>query len=72
MAAHRAGIERIILPKRNQKDLRDVPDEVKDKLKFEFAETAEDVLKFALGIEVADPLLAVQVPVSTAASSPTL
>jgi len=72
MAAHRAGIERIILPKRNQKDLRDVPDEVKDKLKFEFAETAEDVLKFALGIEVADPLLAVQVPVSTAASNPTL
>ena len=72
MAAHRAGIERIILPKRNQKDLRDVPDEVKDKLKFEFAETAEDVLKFALGIEVVDPLLAAQVPVSTAASNPTL
>ena len=72
MAAHRAGIERIILPKRNQTDLRDVPDEIKDKLKFEFAETAEDVLKFALGIEVVDPLLTLHAPAPAAASSPIL
>jgi ATP-dependent Lon protease len=29
IAAHRAGLKRVILPKRNQKDLRDVPNSVK-------------------------------------------
>ncbi len=52
LAAHRAGIEKIILCKKNQKDLRDVPDEVKSQLKFEFVETAADVLKLTLGIEL--------------------
>ena len=70
MAAHRAGIERIILPKRNQKDLRDVPDEVKDKLKFEFAETAEEVLKFALDLDVASPLTHLRTAAPAAAPNP--
>jgi ATP-dependent Lon protease len=51
IAAHRAGIERIILSKRNQKDLREVPDDVKSALKFDFVETAAEVLKLALGLE---------------------
>ena len=51
IAAHRAGIERIILSKRNQKDLREVPDEVKSALRFEFVETAAEVLKLALGLD---------------------
>ena len=70
MAAHRAGIERIILPKRNQKDLRDVPDEVKDQLKFEFAETAEEVLKFALDLDVASPLMHLRAAAPAAAPNP--
>ncbi|MCX6111154.1 MAG: endopeptidase La [Proteobacteria bacterium] len=70
MAAHRAGIERIILPKRNQKDLRDVPDEVKDKLKFEFAETAEEVLKFALDLDVVSPLTHLRAAAPAAAPNP--
>ena len=56
IAAHRAGIETVILPKRNQRDLRDVPDEVKNQLKFEFVETATEVLKITLGLKVDDKL----------------
>jgi ATP-dependent Lon protease len=52
IAAHRAGIERILLPKRNQRDLGDVPEEVKSQLKIEFVETAAEVLKLALGLDV--------------------
>lgn len=52
MAAQRSGIERIILPKENEADLEDVPDEVKDKLTFIFVETIDDVLKAALDIEL--------------------
>lgn len=51
MAAHRAGIERIILCKRNEKDLRDVPEEVKSAIQFEIVETVDELLKAALGIE---------------------
>jgi ATP-dependent Lon protease len=52
MAAHRAGIEKVILSKRNQRDLRDVPEEVKSALQFVFVETAAEVFKAALGLEV--------------------
>jgi ATP-dependent Lon protease len=56
-AAHRAGIERVILSRRNEKDLRDVPDEVKAALRFDFVENAGEVLRLALGVEavVAQP-----------------
>lgn len=62
MAAHRAGIEKVILPKRNQKDLKDVPEEIKEKLQFEFAETAADVLRIALdlSVEPSPPLVHVE------------
>jgi ATP-dependent Lon protease len=48
IAAHRSGIERILLPRRNERDLKDVPDEVKSSLRFEFVDTIDDVLNFAL------------------------
>ncbi len=48
LGALRAGITTIILPKENEADLEDVPEEAKSKLKFYFAETLEDVLKLAL------------------------
>jgi ATP-dependent Lon protease len=51
IAAHRAGIERVIMSKRNQKDLREVPEEVKAAMKFEFVETAAEVLKLALDLD---------------------
>jgi ATP-dependent Lon protease len=51
IAAHRAGIERIILSKRNQKDLKEVPEETRAALKFEFVENASEVLKLALNLD---------------------
>ena len=47
LAAHRAGIKRIILPKSNEKDLKDVPQEVRESLTFIFVERIEEVLPAA-------------------------
>jgi ATP-dependent Lon protease len=48
LAAHRAGIKRVILPARNQKDLVDVPEQARKELEFIFATHMDDVLKVAL------------------------
>jgi ATP-dependent Lon protease len=48
IAALRAGIKEIILPKENEKDLEDIPDEVRRKLEFHFAERAADALELVL------------------------
>lgn len=47
LAAHRAGIRRIILPKANEKDLKEVPQEVRDELTFIPVERIEEVLPAA-------------------------
>ncbi len=48
LAAHRNGLETVILPKRNKYDLDDVPEEIKKSMKFIFVETVDDVLNAAL------------------------
>ena len=48
LAAARAGIKTVILPKRNGKDLVDVPEEVRGELEIRFAESVEDALGVAL------------------------
>ncbi len=48
IAAHRAGLKTIILPKRNEPDLDDLPAEVRKTLSFVFAESVNDVLKASL------------------------
>jgi len=48
LAAKRAGIETVVLPERNRKDLEDVPDEAKKALKFELKRTVDEVLEVAL------------------------
>jgi ATP-dependent Lon protease len=48
LAAHRAGIKRIILPKDNAKDFREVPEHVRKEIEVFFAERVDDVLKVAL------------------------
>ncbi|MCX6035311.1 MAG: endopeptidase La, partial [Chloroflexi bacterium] len=48
LAAHRAGLKTIILPKRNELDVEDVPEEVRKTMTFVFAESVNDVLKAAL------------------------
>jgi ATP-dependent Lon protease len=48
LAAHRAGIKTIIMPKWNEKDLEDIPANVKKAITFHFADTMQDVLNRAL------------------------
>ncbi|GAB1344268.1 endopeptidase La [Gemmatimonas sp.] len=48
LGAHRAGIKEVIVPKANEADLEDVPDEVRKQLTFHCAETLRDVLRIAL------------------------
>ena len=48
LAAHRAGIREVLIPKENKKDLVDIPKKVKDDIKITTVETADEVLKIAL------------------------
>ncbi len=52
LAAHRAGIKRVILPRENERDLTDVPDDVRAELSFIPVESVEEVLREALGIDL--------------------
>ena len=52
LAAHRAGIKKVILPKDNERDLDDVPSDVRSELVFVTVETVEEVLKEALNIDL--------------------
>ena len=48
LAARRAGLKRVIVPRSNQKDLRDLPEEVRNEMEFIFADRVEDVLRVML------------------------
>ena len=48
LAAHRAGLKTVILPKRNEADLEDLPEDVRKKLNFKFVKTIDEVLGYAL------------------------
>ncbi|MGD8753307.1 MAG: endopeptidase La, partial [Anaerolineales bacterium] len=48
LAAHRSGLKTVILPKRNQADLEDLPEEVIDDINFIFVDTVDEVLQAAL------------------------
>ena len=48
LAAHRFGVETVILPRRNETDLEDVPEEIRKQMKFVLAERVDDVLSAAL------------------------
>jgi ATP-dependent Lon protease len=50
IAAHRAGIRTVLLPARNRNDLEDVPESVRNDIRFVFCERVEDVLVEALGL----------------------
>ena len=57
LAAHRAGIKKVMLPKENERDLEDVPEDARNELTFITVETIEDVLKEALGIDLPRPMV---------------
>ena len=48
LAAHRAAIRTVILPRHNERDLEDVPAEVRGALRFVFVDDAADVVRQAL------------------------
>jgi ATP-dependent Lon protease len=49
LAAHRAGLKEVILPSRNEGDLDDVPEQVREEMTFHLAEDAAEVLAIGLG-----------------------
>jgi ATP-dependent Lon protease len=75
LAAHRAGVREIIMPKRNQKDLPDIPEEVRKAIRFHFVEEMEEVLNLAFP-EVPDhapepqPIIGPDAPVEAPAPTP--
>jgi len=48
LAAHRAGLTEVIVPRRNEQDIDDVPEQVRQDMTFHIADTATDVLAAAL------------------------
>ncbi|HRY12393.1 MAG TPA: endopeptidase La [Syntrophomonadaceae bacterium] len=55
LAAHRAGIKKVLIPKENLRDLQDLPEEVRDELQVQAVEVIEDVLLEALGLRLPKP-----------------
>jgi ATP-dependent Lon protease len=57
LAARRAGLHRLILPKDNEKDLRDLPDHVRAEMEFVFVTQIEDALAAAIpGVHFSEEL----------------
>jgi ATP-dependent Lon protease len=55
IAAHRAGIKKVLLPEENMKNLDDVPEEVKNALEFKAIERVDEVIEEALHIKLPEP-----------------
>jgi ATP-dependent Lon protease len=53
LAAHRAGIKRVLLPKDNENDLADIPEDVRRELEITLVENVDEVLSAALNPEPA-------------------
>ena len=58
LAAHRSGVTEVILPRRNEDDVEDVPQRVRDAMTFHIADTMDQVLGWAL-VPAVEPELAV-------------
>jgi ATP-dependent Lon protease len=52
IAAHRAGIQKILLPKKNERDLKEIPEEVKAQMEFHFVENISELFALALNLEL--------------------
>ena len=68
LAAHRHGIHEAILPKDNEKDLPDIPENIRKEMKLHFVESMDEVLKIALERELmalADAAPAAEIDVAT-------
>lgn len=67
LAAHRAGIFEVIMPEENERDLKDIPDEIKNVMEFHFVRRMDNVLKIMFGIGEPEP---VQIPVRKKKTAP--
>jgi ATP-dependent Lon protease len=54
LAAHRAGIFEVILPKDNEKDLADIPENLRNAMKLKFVDTMDEVLQVALELPLSE------------------
>ncbi|MBK6919292.1 MAG: endopeptidase La [Deltaproteobacteria bacterium] len=66
IAAHRAGIKRVILPSKNQRDVDDIPEKVRDELEILFAEDMLEVLQAALEPDASGARVAASGPAAAA------
>ena len=66
LAAYRAGLRRVVMPMNNEKDLRDIPDEVRGHMKFDFVATMDEVFHVML-LSKSTPELADSAPPRKAA-----
>ena len=69
LAAFRAGITEVILPHENEKDLDDIPEEIRDVMDFHLVESMDEVLRLAIDHEFA-PLVESQGNLDKAPSEP--
>ena len=51
LAAHRAGLTTVILPKRNEKDLEDIPPEVREALRIVPVDRIDEAMNVAFGVD---------------------
>jgi len=58
LAALRAGITTVMIPRRNEKDLDDVPAEARQKLKFLLLDRIEDAIHYAIDAQTSQPAVA--------------
>jgi ATP-dependent Lon protease len=71
LAAHRGGIKKVLIPKENAKDIREIPRRVRDRLQMVLVEHADDVLREALVLERPDAFLRKPEAIPPAASGET-
>jgi ATP-dependent Lon protease len=58
LAAHRAGISRVLLPKRNEADLEEVPQEVRESLDIRLVSRVDEVLSLVADLDPTPPAAA--------------
>jgi ATP-dependent Lon protease len=70
LAAHRHGINEAIMPLDNQKDLPDIPENIRNEMKLHFVESMDEVLKIALEREIVALPMPAAAPAVEIASQP--
>jgi len=66
LAARRAGIRNVILPKMNEKDLEEVPESIKESMNFKFIERVDEAIDTCMGLASTDDFCVLKEGVATA------